>query len=69
MKKGVKNIHNIFRCAPSISYNTKAFNIGLEYEMTSITYGQLDLTDGTIVPDNRRLVFGHRVCALVKYNF
>ena len=69
MKKGVKNIHNIFRCAPSISYNTKAFNIGLEYEMTGITYGQLDLTDGTILPDNRRLVFGHRLCALVKYNF
>ena len=69
MKNGVKNIHNIFRCAPSISYNTKAFNIGLEYEMTSITYGQLDPTDGTVVPDNRRLVFGHRLCALVKYNF
>lgn len=69
MKKGVKNINSIFRCAPSVSYNTKAFNIGLEYDMTGVAYGQLDLTDGTIAPDNRRLVLGHRVCLLVKYNF
>ena len=69
MKKGVKNINYIFRCAPSISYNTQAINIGLEYDMTGVAYGQLDQTDGTIAPDNQRLVLGHRLCVLVRYNF
>ena len=69
MKKGVNNINYIFRCAPSISYNTQAFNIGLEYEMTGVAYGQLNYSDGTVAPDNQRLVLGHRLCVLVKYNF
>ncbi|MBR1549008.1 MAG: hypothetical protein IJ634_00030 [Bacteroidales bacterium] len=70
MKKGINNINSIYRLAPSISFNTKAFNIGLEYELTGVTYGDLDLQDGT-VPDNDNLhqVLGHRLCALVKYNF
>lgn len=70
MKKGVKNIRSIFRCAPSISYNTKAFNIGLEYELTGVNYGRLDPSDGTVPADAAlHQVLGHRICALVKYNF
>lgn len=70
MKKGVKNINSIYRLAPSISYNTKAFNIGLEYELTGVTYGDLDPQDGTVPDnDNLRQVLGHRLCAMVKYNF
>lgn len=70
MKKGVKNINSIYRLAPSVSYNTKAFNIGLEYEITGVTYGDLDPQDGTVLDnDNLRQVLGHRLCALVKYNF
>ncbi len=70
MKKGVKNINSIYRLAPSVSYNTKAFNIGLEYELTGVTYGDLDPQDGTVLDnDNLRQVLGHRLCAMVKYNF
>ena len=70
MKKGIQNIRNIFRCAPSVSYNTKAFNIGLEYELTGVNYGRLDPSDGTVPADAAlHLVLGHRLCLLVKYNF
>lgn len=66
MKKGVKNIHSLWRVAPSLSYNTKAFNIGLEYEWTAVNYGDLN-PDATVT--TKRQVDGHRVCLLVKYNF
>ena len=63
------NLNSIYRIAPSVSYNVKAFNIGLEYELTACTYGDID-TDGSIKDnDNLHQVVNHRVCALVKYNF
>lgn len=69
MKKGINNINSIYRVAPSISFNTKAFNIGLEYEWTAVTYGDLQ-PDGTVADNaNLRQVSNHRICALVKYNF
>lgn len=63
------HLNSVWRLAPSISYNVKAFNLGLEYEVTACTYGDID-TDGSILlNDNLRNVLGHRLCALVKYNF
>lgn len=70
MKKDVININSIYRLAPSISYNTKTFNIGLEYEVTGVTYGRVNLVDGTVPNDDHlHQVLGHRLCAMVKYNF
>lgn len=70
--KGGENfthLNSVYRIAPSISYNVKAFNIGLEYEWTACTYGDL-ATDGTILDnDNLHQVDNHRICVLVKYNF
>ncbi len=70
--KGGENfthLYSVYRIAPSISYNVKAFNIGLEYEWTACTYGDL-ATDGTILDnDNLHQVDNHRICVLVKYNF
>ena len=55
--------------APALSYNLKHFNIGLEYEITGATYGDLD-SDGSILNnDNLHQVVNHRICALIKYNF
>lgn len=65
-KGNYTNINSFFRVAPSISYNLKHFNFGLEYEYNLVTYGTLQ-TDGTVSAD--RGVAGHRVCALFKYNF
>ena len=70
--KGGENfthLNSVYRIAPSISYNVKAFNIGLEYEWTACTYGDIN-TDGSIKDnDNLHQVSNHRICALVKYNF
>lgn len=73
MKGGKDNdfthLNSVYRIAPSVSYNVKAFNIGLEYEWTACTYGDID-TDGSIRQnDNLHQVVNHRLCALVKYNF
>ena len=70
--KGGENfthLASVWRVAPSFSYNLKAFNLGLEYEVTAARYGDLN-NDGSIV-DNANLhqVVNHRLCALVKYNF
>lgn len=63
------HLNSVYRIAPSVSYNVKAFNIGLEYEWTACTYG--DLNEKGAVIDNGSLhqVANHRICAMVKYNF
>lgn len=70
-KGNYTNIQNMWRIAPSISYNTKAFNIGLEYELTAVGYGNKGTmnANGTFDAENVHNVMGHRICALVKYNF
>ena len=70
--KGGENfthLNSVWRIAPSVSYNVKAFNIGLEYEVTACTYGDLASDGSILVDDNLRNVVNHRLCALVKYNF
>ncbi len=63
------HLNSIYRIAPSVSYNVKAFNIGLEYEWTAVTYGDLQ-SDGSVANNtNLHQVANHRLCALVKYNF
>ncbi|MBQ9418034.1 MAG: hypothetical protein IJU19_05580 [Bacteroidales bacterium] len=63
------HLHCIWRIAPSVSYNARAFNLGLEYELTGAAYGNIG-PNGRIRHDGyRHTVVGHRVCALVKYNF
>lgn len=63
-------LNSVFRVAPSISYNVKAFNIGLEYEMTMASFGDLK-SNGAIdvTNDNFHSVINNRICCLVKYNF
>ena len=71
MKGGTNftNLNSVYRIAPSVSYNVKAFNFGLEYEWTTATYGEL-AGDGSVKNnDNLHAVVNHRICALVKYNF
>ena len=71
MKGGEEFTHlnSVWRVAPSVSYNEKAFNIGLEYEVTACTYGDLGEKGQVLINDRLRNVVNHRLCALVKYNF
>ena len=71
MKGGEQFTHlnSVWRIAPSFSYNLKAFNLGLEYEVTACTYGNLGERGQILLNDNLRNMTNHRVCLLVKYNF
>ncbi len=70
--KGDENfthMNSVWRVAPSFSYNVEAFNIGLEYEVTACTYGDIGDRGQIVLDDHLRNVVNHRICALVKYNF
>ena len=67
--KDFTHLNSIWRLAPSVSYNVKAFNIGLEYEVTACTYGEIGEKGQILLNENLRNVVNHRICALVKYNF
>lgn len=73
------HLNEVWRVAPSISYNLKCFNVGLEYEVTGASYGKWNSngsieddsgSDGIIVNDDQpHTVVNHRICLLTKYNF
>ena len=63
------HLNSVYRIAPSLSYNVKAFNLGLEYEFTACTYGRLAADGSVRLDDNLHRVANHRLCALVKYIF
>ena len=70
--KGGENftgLNSVWRMAPSLSYNVKHFNIGLEYEWTACTFGDQAANGSIALNDNLHMVDNHRVCALIKYNF
>ncbi len=71
MKGGEEFTHlnSVWRIAPSFSYNVKSFNLGLEYEVTACTYGELNEKGAVLLDNSLRNVVNHRVCAMVKYNF
>ena len=81
---GFSNINQMYRINPQIIYNIGKMNIGLEYQWTSVQYGDyVDAqvcTDGVckIVPglderglatENLHWVGNHRVNMMVKFNF
>ena len=70
--KGGENfthLNIVYRIAPSISYNVSAFTLGLEYEATWATYGDLNSKGAVVNNSSLHDVVNHRLCALVKYNF
>jgi hypothetical protein len=81
---GFSNINQMYRINPQLIYNIGKMNIGLEYQWTSVQYGDYvdaqDCSDGTckIVPgldknglatSNLHWVGNHRVNMMIKYNF
>ena len=81
---GFSNINQMYRINPQLIYNIGKMNLGLEYQWTSVQYGDYvdaqDCSEGTckIVPgldvrglasDNLHWVGNHRINMMVKYNF
>ncbi len=66
----VKNMNRMWRLTPTLLYTVGKFQVGLEYDITSVHYG-----DGKIDPANGlsknglHWVTNHRVQLMTKYNF
>lgn len=63
------HLNSVYRVAPSVSYNLPHFNLGLEYEWTACTFGDLASNGSILLGDPLHQVANHRICLLVKYNF
>ena len=63
---GPSNIDQIYRIAPSISYNLKHWQFGIEYEMTTVSYGTPD-SKGKVKDTHD--VTNHRIAGVMVYYF
>ena len=69
---GFSNINQIYRINPQIIYNIGKLNIGLEYQWTSVQYGEYNegkLNEFGLADKNLHWVGNHRINMMVKYNF
>ena len=69
---GFSNINQMYRINPQVIYNIGKLNVGLEYQWTSVQYGDYD--DGKLnvyglADKNLHWVGNHRINVMVKYNF
>ena len=61
-----KNLDGMYRIAPSIQYVTGNVNLGLEWDMTTAAYGDIE-AKGTVT--NTHEVTNHRILASLMYTF
>ena len=70
---GFSNINQMYRINPQIIYNIGKLNVGLEYQLTGVEYGDYDanecLNTHALADVNPHWVCNHRVNMMVKYNF
>ncbi len=64
------NMNRMWRLSPTLLYTIGKFQVGLEYEVTSVQYGQAgNLNLHGIAQQNLHWVTNHRVQLMTKYNF
>ena len=69
---GFSNINQMYRINPQIIYNIGKLNVGLEYQWTSVQYGEYNdgkLNEFALADKNLHWVGNHRINMMVKYNF
>lgn len=64
---GQRNIDQMYRIAPQVEYYNGNFSLGLEYEMTTVAYGKVIESRGTVSDTHN--VTNHRVMFVAKYSF
>ena len=62
-------MNEMWRLSPTLLYTVGKFQLGLEYEITSVQYGKGTQNDHGLVRDNLHWVTNHRVQLMTKYNF
>lgn len=64
------NMNKMWRLSPTLLYTVGKFQVGLEYEITSVQYGKgTKVDDHGLVKDGLHWVTNHRVQLMTKYNF
>ena len=64
------NMYRMFRVTPTLLYTIGKFQLGCEYEITSVHYGQAgNLNLHGLANTNLHWVTNHRVQLMTKYNF
>ena len=69
---GFSNINQMYRINPQLIYNIGKMNIGLEYQWTSVQYGEYDggkLNEFALADKNLHWVGNNRLNVMVKFNF
>lgn len=69
---GFSNINQMYRINPQLIYNIGKLNLGLEYQWTSVQYGEYDggkLNAYGLADKNLHWVGNNRINLMVKYNF
>ena len=69
---GFSNLNQMYRINPQLIYNIGKMNLGLEYQWTSVQYGEYDegtLNSYGLATKNLHWVGNHRLNVMVKYNF
>ena len=69
---GFSNINQMYRINPQVIYNIGKMNVGLEYQWTSVEYGEYyegKLDKHGLADKNLHWVGNNRVNLMVKYNF
>jgi hypothetical protein len=79
-KNSFSNMNRMWRLTPTVIHNIGKFAIGLEYEVTSVLYGDYRYLSSTsktlkyiasngLCKDNLHWVTNNRIQALVKFSF
>ena len=69
---GFSNINQMYRINPQLIYNIGKMNVGLEYQWTSVQYGEYvdgNLNSYGLADKNLHWVGNNRINVMVKYNF
>ena len=69
---GFSNINQMYRINPQLIYNIGKLNVGLEYQWTSVQYGEYDggkLNAYALADKKLHWVGNNRINLMVKYNF
>ena len=81
---GFSNLNQMYRINPQLIYNIGKLNLGIEYQLTGVQYGDYSiekvkdgektitnkyLNPSALAVDNLHWVVNHRVNLMVKYNF
>ncbi len=69
---GFSNINQMYRINPQLIYNIGKLNVGLEYQWTSVQYGEYvdgKLNEYGLADKNLHWVGNNRINVMVKYNF